>query len=257
LERISVALFLGLIAYAAVIIFVGGMLYRMAAWLSAPAPLNIPTTPGPTTVPGVVGRVAAEVLFFRSLLRDDRWLWFISWGFHATLVLVLLRHLRYFLLDVAAAAAAVPAWLMQLQTLGVYAGIALPIFLFLLLLRRFHDAKVAFISTFADYFALLLLLSIAVSGLLMRYYFRTDLLYVKNFALHLLALSPGSVPADRLPGWAFIVHYLLVVTLLIYFPFSKLVHAGLAAAFNPTRNQTNTPRTRRHINPWNDQYSPG
>jgi nitrate reductase gamma subunit len=49
----------------------------------------------------------------------------------------------------------------------------------------------------------------------------------------------------------FAVHVLLVCALLIYIPFSKLVHIGGATLFSPTLNQRNDPRDRRHIGPWN------
>ena len=40
-------------------------------------------------------------------------------------------------------------------------------------------------------------------------------------------------------------------SLLIYFPFSKLMHMG-GVFLSPTRNLPNDSRRRRHINPWND-----
>ncbi len=50
-------------------------------------------------------------------------------------------------------------------------------------------------------------------------------------------------------GGMFYVHLFLVCALLIYFPFSKLVH--MAGIFlSPTRNLANTSRMRRHVNPW-------
>ncbi|MBX2823199.1 MAG: nitrate reductase, partial [Gammaproteobacteria bacterium] len=52
------------------------------------------------------------------------------------------------------------------------------------------------------------------------------------------------------PGSAILfLHLLLVVILLLIFPFSKLLHApGLF--FSPGRNQIDNPRERRHITPW-------
>ena len=42
----------------------------------------------------------------------------------------------------------------------------------------------------------------------------------------------------------------MVSLLLIYFPFSKLMH--FAGVFmSPTRNLANTNRVKRHVNPWN------
>ena len=49
--------------------------------------------------------------------------------------------------------------------------------------------------------------------------------------------------------WYFI-HVFLVSVLLLYFPFSKLLHMP-GVFFSPTRNLANTNRTVRHVNPWN------
>lgn len=47
-------------------------------------------------------------------------------------------------------------------------------------------------------------------------------------------------------------HLSLVCTLLIYFPASKLMHAG-GVFMSPTRNMANNNRMVRHINPWNPE----
>ena len=48
----------------------------------------------------------------------------------------------------------------------------------------------------------------------------------------------------------FFTHLTLVCVLLIYFPFSKLMHMP-GVFFSPTRNMANNSRRVRHINPWN------
>ena len=45
------------------------------------------------------------------------------------------------------------------------------------------------------------------------------------------------------------MHLLLVVALMLVFPFSKLLHAP-GVFFSPTRNQVDNPRERRHLSPW-------
>jgi nitrate reductase gamma subunit len=50
--------------------------------------------------------------------------------------------------------------------------------------------------------------------------------------LGLLTLNPVPPPLHPL----FLIHYLLVLALLLYFPFSKLLHAG-GIFFSPARNQ--------------------
>ena len=85
-----------LLFYAATGMLVGGLALRIRLYLRAPAPLKIPTTPAPTTTTGVALRLTREVVFFESLFRSNKWTWIFGWMFHAALLLVLLRHLRYF-----------------------------------------------------------------------------------------------------------------------------------------------------------------
>jgi nitrate reductase gamma subunit len=115
-----------------------------------------------------------------------------------------------------------------------------------LLQRRLRNPRVRYVSLYADYFALFLLLGIAVSGILMRYFSHVDLEGVKELALGLVTFSPV-VPATVAP--VFLVHLTLVSTLFVYFPFSKLVHMG-GIFLSPTRNLANDSRRRRHVNPW-------
>ena len=55
-----------------------------------------PTMPAPLTRRGVVFRMAREVMFFESLFKSNKWIWLFGYIFHASLLLVVLRHLRYF-----------------------------------------------------------------------------------------------------------------------------------------------------------------
>jgi len=56
-------------------------------------------------------------------------------------------------------------------------------------------------------------------------------------------------------GAIFYIHVFLVATLLVYFPFSKLMHLG-GVFLSPTRNMKNNSRAVRHINPWNPDIKP-
>jgi nitrate reductase gamma subunit len=48
---------------------------------------------------------------------------------------------------------------------------------------------------------------------------------------------------------ALLAHLLLVIALMVVFPFSKLLHAP-GVFFSPTRNQVDNARERRHLAPW-------
>ena len=86
-----------------------------------------------------------------------------------------------------------------------------------------------------------LLIAIGLSGIGMKYVSHTDIVAVKAFFLGLIYFDWQPLPADFL----LVVHLSLVVSLMIIFPFSKLLHApGLF--FSPTRNQVDNAREKRH-----------
>jgi nitrate reductase gamma subunit len=99
----------------------------------------------------------------------------------------------------------------------------------------------------ADYFPLFLILGIAVTGVLMRYFTKTDIVSVKVLAMGLMNFKP-TVPETI--GSLFFIHLFFLSVLFVYFPFSKLVHMG-GVFMSPTRNMANNSRMKRHVNPWN------
>ena len=84
-----------------------------------------------------------------------------------------------------------------------------------------------------------------VTGLLMRYTARTDIVALKAFVLGLVYLDWRPLPGDPL----LLLHLGLAAALMIVFPFSKLLHAP-GVFFSPTRNQVDNPRRKRHLTPW-------
>ncbi|MBN1849100.1 MAG: sulfate reduction electron transfer complex DsrMKJOP subunit DsrM [Deltaproteobacteria bacterium] len=115
-----------IVPYAAIAIFIMGILYRVIGWARSPVPFRIPTTAGqqkslawikpnridnPSNAFGVIIRMAFEVLLFRSLFRNtslefrqgnrityewEKWLWVAALAFHYSFLVVVLRHLRFF-----------------------------------------------------------------------------------------------------------------------------------------------------------------
>ncbi|MCC6780761.1 MAG: respiratory nitrate reductase subunit gamma [Hyphomicrobiales bacterium] len=224
--------------YVATAILVGGVAFRVWEYAATPAPLKIPTTPAPTTYAGVALRLAREVVLFESLFKANKWIWLLGWIFHAALLIVLLRHLRYFTQPVW-------EWVVLIQPFGVYAGFAMVAGLLGLWARRLLVPRIRYISAPSDHLMLALLVGIGVSGLLMKYVARTDIVALKSFFLGLMTLHWQPMPADTI----LLVHLALVAALMIVFPFSKLLHApGLL--FSPTRNQIDNPRERRHLATW-------
>lgn len=227
-----------LLFYFAAAVMILGLGIRIAQYARTPAPLKIPTTPAPTTRTGVALRMVREVVLFESLFKGNKWTWIFGWTFHFGLFLVTLRHLRYFL-D--------PVWtpIVLIQPFGIYAGFAMVFGLAGVWARRFLVDRVRYISAVSDHLMLVLLLLIALSGLVMKFLFHTDVVAVKNFFQGLMHFSWTPLPADPV----LLVHLTLVALLMVVFPFSKLLHApGLF--FSPTRNQADNPRERRHLAPW-------
>jgi len=187
----------------------------------------------------------------RLIYKASPWLWLGALVFHYSLLVVLLRHTRFFL-DPA------PAWLNGIEGLDSFfrvgsvaffiSGLALPLAALFLLLRRWWTPPLRYLSLPADYFPLYLLLGIALTGGMMRYSpVHMDIQAVKSFCLGLAHLRPVT-PSGL--GPLFHVHLTMVCVLFAYLPFSKLAHmAGLP--LSPTRNLLGASRMAHHENPWN------
>jgi respiratory nitrate reductase gamma subunit len=243
-------LLLPALLYLSAAVFLGGMGWRLSKWLRTPVPLKIVLTPAPKTTLGVAQRLAWELFGFRSLFKADPSLWIPSWLFHVSLVFLAVGHLGGLVIP-KFAEATLGLNENQFEQLAQISGGAIGILavtaLLWLLVRRLAAERVRWISTFSDYFALALLLLILATGNQMRFMGGLDIVQARQFVSGWLMLHPVAPPNNPM----FAVHVLLVCALLIYIPFSKLVHIGGATLFSPTLNQRNDPRDRRHIGPWN------
>ena len=234
----AATLFFALLFYAAFLLCVVGLVYKITDYARTPAPLKIPTTPAPTTSGGVVLRMLREVTLFESLFKANLWIWLFGFMFHVALALVLLRHLRYFTEPVW-------SWVVWIQPFGIYGGLAMVAGLAALWARRFLVERIRYISTVSDHLMLALLIGVGISGLSMKFVVHTDIISVKEFFLGLMRFDLQPLPVQPL----LFVHLTLVALLIAIFPYSKLLHApGLF--FSPGRNQADDSRERRHLAPW-------
>jgi len=214
--------------------------------------------------------MALEILAFRTLFRntsvslvsDEKstggkrivynanfFLWLGAIAFHYCFLVVLLRHFRFFTEPVV-------FFVPLVQVLDGFFQVGAPVVymtslimlgaLGYLLFRRFANPQVRYISLVADYFPLFLLLGIVISGILMRYFLKVDVVKAKELTMGLIAFHP--VVPDGI-GVLFYLHLFLVSALVVYFPFSKLMHMG-GVFLSPTRNLSNNHRACRHVNPW-------
>ncbi len=275
------------IPYLAMALFLGGFCYRVMYWAKSPVPFRIPTTCGqgysmswikqdkleaPNNTAQVVARMFLEIVLFRSLWRNtkatmyagpkltyesSKWLWMFALLFHYSFLVIIIRHMRLFLDPVPGLVTFVEIGdsLLQIGAPTMYTtDVTIILALLFLLIRRFSNAQVRYISLVNDYFPLFLILGIVCTGILMRFFLRTnvDINAIKQLAVGLVTFSP-TIVADI--SSLFYVHLFLVCTLLAYFPFSKLMHMG-GVFLSPTRNLANNSRMVRHINPWNPDIKP-
>lgn len=271
------------IPYAALATFLVGFLYRVLKWGRSPVPFSIPTTAGqqksfpwikqnkldnPSSTLGVIGRMALEVFLFRSLFRNtktelrdgpkvsygsEKFLWLAGMAFHWSFLIIVIRHLRFFTENMSPVIGIVEgldsflqigAPLLYITDVVILAAVTY------LFLRRVFMPLIKYISLPADYFPLFLILGIALSGVLMRYFFKVHIVGVKELTMGLVSFNPVNQKIMQSIGVIFYIHLFLISILFAYFPFSKLMHLG-GVFLSPTRNMPNDSRMVRHINPWN------
>ena len=262
---------------AAPVVFLAGFIWRIGRWIRTPTPFRVPLTAGqqhglasvthsrtgnPRSSFDVLLRVFVDVLLFRPLFRSTRtapllghglshglyrWLWLGAMAFHASLAVVVLRHLRLFMEPVPGFVAALERWdvatAMLLPKLHL-TSLLLPAALVMLLARRVWLPRVRAISLTADYFPLVLLMAIAFTGLIMRHFTKTDVTAVKALTT---GLAAGMLVLPERPDPLLVMHLWLVGLLLVSFPLGKLMHMP-GALMSPTLTMANNNREHRHIN---------
>lgn len=213
----------GVLPYLTVAVFVIGMAYRFYVWFKTPQPGKM--TLFPVSEGSLAKNVLVDSLFFPRLFKGDRTLWYMSWFFHATLALVFLGHLRVVtgLIDKMLLSLGVSEAGMDLMssTAGGAAGIVMLATGLVLLIRRISIQRVREVSAASDFFAILLVLSIIVTGDMMRFGAHFDLAQTRTWAVSLLTFSP-EVPTAPM----FLIHALLAQILIMYIPNSKILHFG-------------------------------
>ncbi|MBM9616113.1 sulfate reduction electron transfer complex DsrMKJOP subunit DsrM [Desulfobulbus rhabdoformis] len=275
------------VPYLAMALFLGGFCYRVIHWAKSPVPFRIPTTCGqgytmpwikydkleaPVNTGQVVARMFLEIFLFRSLWRNtkatvysgpkltyesSKWLWLFGILFHYSFLVIIIRHMRLFLDPIPGIVSFIETGdsLLQIGAPVMYTtDVTIILAILFLFARRVFNPQVRYISLVNDYFPLFLIFGICTTGILMRFFIRTDvdINAIKQLAVGLVTFSP-TIVADI--SSLFYVHLFLVCTLLAYFPFSKLMHMG-GVFLSPTRNLANNSRMVRHINPWNPEIKP-
>jgi len=211
-----------ILPFITIIVFLVGIILKIKSWMKLPTPSM---TLFPTPKNGTVSQVVKETFFFPSLFKSDKFLWTGAWVFHVLLVLIFLGHLRV-IIDLGFLWNAFGIGKESVDSMsanvGGAAGALIFILTIVLIIRRFSIRRVRQVTGFADYFALLLLLAIIISGNLMRFAGHFDLGLTQSYFAGLITFSGATIPENQ----NFIIHFFFAQLLIIYMPFSKLLHFG-------------------------------
>jgi nitrate reductase gamma subunit len=189
--------------YLSMLILFGNYAVKVLIWTKS-KPLNEKVFRKPSVKALVMA--VCDILSFRRLMAANDLLWIGEWIFHVSFVLVMLRHLRYFLDPV-------PQWVWSVQFAGVLAGYILPVSLAYIFTVKFRIEKKVYVSSY-NFTLLALILALSVSGLLMKKMFHPDIVSVKTFVMGIVTFTFTAVPSSAL----FIFHFILFLALIVNLP---------------------------------------
>jgi len=208
--------------YLTVCIFITGIAYRVHRWNKAKV-AKMTLFPAPSTPAEKWKLIAKEALIFKGLFEGNKPLWVGTWVFHAALGLIILGHSRVvtdFPLIWSALGMDKNAVDGMSAVIGGAAGMVILAMGVYLLFRRLTVQRVREISDAEDYFAILLILAIIITGDLMRFGSHFDLEQTRTYFASLVTFTAASIPSNPY----FLLHFFLGQILIIYIPFSKFLH---------------------------------
>lgn len=211
--------------YIAVAVFFGGIAYQLYRWgQKKPVGAHLSLFPRPEGRLGRVWDALVDMFTLRGLFRVNKPLWIGGFIMHLGLLLIFVGHVRaftdlYFLWNLL-------NWGPEQQqtfsaVAGTIAGTLFTVPLFYLLARRWSGAT-KWLSTPEDFLVLLLLIGIALTGFHMRLLQEVQVQELHRFFGGLASFNWQPAPASA--GASFVYHFALVQLLMVYFPFSKLMH---------------------------------
>jgi nitrate reductase gamma subunit len=211
--------------YIAVLVFFGGMGYRLYRWSrKQPVGAHLSLFPRPE---GRLERVAdalVDTFTLKGLLKVNKLLWAGGFVMHVGLLFIFVGHVRaftdfYFLWNLL-------GWGPEQQhtfsaVAGTIAGTLFTVPLFYLLARRW-SGSMKWLSTPEDFLILYLLIGIGFTGFHMRLLRDVQVEELHRFFNGLATFDWQPAPVST--GSSFIYHFAFVQLLMIYFPFGKLTH---------------------------------
>ncbi|MCJ7628146.1 MAG: respiratory nitrate reductase subunit gamma [Longimicrobiales bacterium] len=219
----------GVLPYVAVPVFLIAMVYRIRSWMKLPAPsMTLFPAPAPDGKANAIN-AAKEAVFFRSLFKGDRSLWALAWGFHVVLALIFVGHVRVVSnVDRAFMSMGMTEAGIQGMSSGVggAAGVIILVTALVLLVRRLVLPRVKEITGVSDVLALMLIGAILITGNMMRFGAEHFDLTLTREYFATLASFGRAADESALQNGVFLTHMGLAFLLLMYIPFSKILHFG-------------------------------
>lgn len=210
-----------ILPYVTIIVFVVGLIWRIRTWWARPRAKAV-LFPAVRSQIVAVGKLAGDIVLFGKTFSLSKSLWVMTVLFHLGLLLVVLGHIRtvveigflwsWFNLDADGIDRVAFA-------MGMTAGGLVLAGAILLLMRRFTPTM-RVLSIFQDYFVLLMLLGIIMTGMSMRLWMPIHAEEIQHYARGVLTLQPAVEIHNNVFFW----HFFLAQMLVMYLPFSKLVH---------------------------------
>jgi len=230
----------GVLVYIAVVVFLAGTAFRIYQWLRVPRS-GIKLGMFPQKGKGVSRwlQLGKDSFLFPQVMDVDRPMWVFVILLHLFGVLLFIGHLRLFGEFTPLANALGHDGMEQFALLsGGTVGIVLLVTALYLLIRRFKSPYKD-ISTPEDYFLLILVLLVLLMGNHLRFFGDVPVTAYREYIRSLLSFSPDfpTVLATSSTKWSLVTHVLFSNLLLIYFPFSKLVHFVGTFAVNLVRSE--------------------
>jgi len=215
------AFFVEKLPYVTIAVFLIGVALRLSRWLSAPKGAE----GARMDVVSSLKYVVLDVVLFRKTFKTDKATWLVVFLFHVGAGGILFGHMRGFKLWTVGMFDPLGHWVAEflVHTLPVYMGWMFLATQAILLVRRGFFEKRQLLSLPNDYTALVLLLITSILGQGMRIFPPESIppeTYSVVFIPRLIVLHLEKVPSHH---W-FFLHVLFTQLLVMYVPFSKLVH---------------------------------
>ena len=198
--------FLIVAAYAVYAAFWLRFLGHAFVWWKASQQLDNQSPARPHMKVKACALTALDVVLLGRVFIVNPTLWIGEWVFHASFLLVLVRHLRFFLNPI-------PDWVWWVQTPGLIAGYLLPFALLYILIIRLLTKQEKYAAP-ANLFLLGLVLAISSIGVAMHALFKPNLVDVKLFIFGIVNFAPKAAPDSVL----FLLHFCLVLVLVPFLP---------------------------------------